>query len=150
MNATNFVESISQIIPDKQELLRSTNFSEDSIDQCLKELHIHKKVTHTEISPLYPVLDLIFNYDLSNLCIQNYKFNEEKDIVESDQFIYVGWVEAFLIAISKETGEIVETDWEAPNFIVSYIAKDQSSFLDALVELEKLSLKRLFQTIAVR
>ena len=63
---------------------------------------------------------------------------------KNDQFIYVGWVEAFIVAILKETGEIVETDWEDPCYIINYIAKSQSSFLDVLVELEKQSQKILF------
>ena len=58
--------------------------------------------------------------------------------------VYVGWVEAFLLAILKETGEIVATDWANPCSIVSYIAKNQGAFWDVLVELEKFSQKLVF------
>lgn len=147
MNAIDFVNAISQIIPNKKDLLRNTNVSESLIDICIQELQIIKKTSHTDISPLQPVIDLIINYDLSRLYIQQYHFNDEKDLAENNQFIYIGWVEAFLVAISKETGEVVETDWDAPNHIISFIAKDQCSFLDALVELAKLSQKRLFESL---
>ena len=55
--------------------------------------------------------------------------------------------EAFPFAILKETGEIVELDWEDPTYIISYMAKDQSSFLDILIEIEKLNQKDIFGSI---
>ena len=61
--------------------------------------------------------------------------------------IYIGWCDAFLLAILKETGEIVEADWAEPYYIISYIAKDQSAFLDVLVEMEKLSQKLVFGSV---
>lgn len=143
MDAMNFVAAISQIVPNKQDILRNTTLSEEFLDIYIQDLSIRKKSAHIAVSPHFPVIDLIFNYDLSNLRIQQYSFNDAEDITENDQFIYVGWVEAFIVAILKETGEIVETDWEDPCYIINYIAKSQSSFLDVLVELEKQSQKIL-------
>ena len=113
-------------------------------DIYIQDLSIKRKATHTDVSPNFPVIDLIFNYDLSKLRIQVYSFNDVDDVAENDQFIYVGWIEAFLLAILKETGEIVATDWANPCSIVSYIAKNQGAFLDVLVELEKFSQKLVF------
>ena len=143
MDAMNFVAAISQIVPNKQDILRNTTLSEEFLDIYIQDLSIRKKSAHIAVSPHFPVIDLIFNYDLSNLRIQQYSFNDAEDITENDQFIYVGRVEAFIVAILKETGEIVETDWEDPCYIINYIAKSQSSFLDVLVELEKQSQKIL-------
>lgn len=144
MDATNFVEKISQLVPNKQDILRNTTCSEEFADIYIQDLSIKRKATHTDVSPNFPVIDLIFNYDLSKLRIQVYSFNDVDDVAENDQFIYVGWVEAFLLAILKETGEIVATDWANPCSIVSYIAKNQGAFLDVLVELEKFSQKLVF------
>lgn len=146
MDAMNFVAAISQIAPNKQDILRNTTLSEEFLDIYIQDLSIRKKSAHIAVSPHFPVIDLIFNYDLSNLRIQQYSFNDAEDITENDQFIYVGRVEAFIVAILKETGEIVETDWEDPCYIINYIAKSQSSFLDVLVELEKQSQKILFDS----
>ena len=110
-------------------------------------MSIRKKATHTAVSPDFPIIDLIFNYDLSKLRVQHYSFNEADDVTENDQFIYIGWIDAFLLAILKETGEIVEADWADPCYIISYIAKDQSAFLDVLVEMEKLSQKLVFGSV---
>lgn len=143
MDAMNFVAAISQIVPNKQDILRNTTLSEEFLDIYIQDLSIRKKSAHIAVSPHFPVIDLIFNYDLSNLRIQQYSFNDAEDITENDQFIYVGRVEAFIVAILKEIGEIVETDWEDPCYIINYIAKSQSSFLDVLVELEKQSQKIL-------
>ena len=137
MDATNFVKTISLLIPNKQDILRKTTCSEEFIDIYIQDLSIRKKATHTAVSPDFPIIDLIFNYDLSKLRVQHYSFNEADDVTENDRFIYIGWCDAFLLAILKETGEIVEADWADPCCIVSYIAKDQGAFLDVLVEMEK-------------
>lgn len=147
MDATNFVKAISLLIPNKQDILKNTTCSEEFIDIYIQDLSIRKKATHTAVSPDFPIIDLIFNYDLSKLRIQHYSFNEADDVTENDQFIYIGWIDAFLLAILKETGEIVEANWADPCYIVSYIAKNQGAFLDVLVEMEKLSQKLVFGSV---
>lgn len=111
MDATNFVKAISLLIPNKQDILKKTTCSEEFIDIYIQDLSIRKKATHTAVSPDFPIIDLIFNYDLSKLRVQHYSFNEADDVTENDQFIYIGWCDAFLLAILKETGVIVEADW---------------------------------------
>lgn len=111
MDATNFVKAISLLIPNKQDILKKTTCSEEFIDIYIQDLSIRKKATHTAVSPNFPIIDLIFNYDLSKLRVQHYSFNEADDVTENDQFIYIGWCDAFLLAILKETGVIVEADW---------------------------------------
>lgn len=111
MDATNFVKALSLLIPNKQDILRKTTCSEEFIDIYIQDLSIRKKATHTAVSPNFPIIDLIFNYDLSKLRVQHYSFNEADDVTENDRFIYIGWCDAFLLAILKETGEIVEADW---------------------------------------
>lgn len=147
MDATNFVKAISLLIPNKQDILKNKTCSEEFIDIYIQDLSIRKKATHITVSPNFPIIDLIFNYDLSKLRVQHYSFNEADDVTENDQFIYIGWCDAFLIAILKETGEIVEANWADPCCIVSYIAKDQGAFLDVLVEMEKLSQKLVFGSV---
>ena len=44
-----------------------------------------------------------------------------------NSFLSVG-KKAFPFAISKQTGEIVETDWGTPDYIVNYLAKRPGSF----------------------
>lgn len=110
-------------------------------------MQIVKKSTNVSISADNAIIDLIFNYDLTNLRILTVSFNKDTDTLEDDKYIYVGLAEAFPFAILKETGEIVELDWEAPTYIISYMAKDQSSFLDILIEIEKLNQKDIFGSI---
>lgn len=76
MDATNFVEKISQLVPNKQDILRNTTCSEEFADIYIQDLSIKRKATHTDMSPNFPVIDLIFNYDLSKLRIQVYSFND--------------------------------------------------------------------------
>ena len=63
---------------------------------------------------------------------------------DTELFTFFGWREAFPLAIHKATGEIVEVDWADDNRIVSYIAKDQQSYLDLLFALQENSLSTLF------
>ena len=69
-----------------------------------------------------------------------FRFNKSDELKETERFIYFGWREAFPLAILKETGEIVEMDWADDKRIMSYIAKDQQTFLDLLFALEENSL----------
>lgn len=90
---------------------KKTTCSEEFIDIYIQDLSIRKKATHTAVSPDFPIIDLIFNYDLSKLRVQHYSFNEADDVTENDRFIYIGWCDAFLLAILKETGEIKNANY---------------------------------------
>ena len=48
------------------------------------------------------------------------------------------------IAILKESGEVVETDWADDEHIVSYVAKDQQAYLELLFALEQNSQSAIF------
>ena len=147
MNATDFVKTFIEITPTKKDYQEKAPDLDSIIDILVNNHKIGKKNVHTDVPEKDAILDLIFNYDVSSLEIQNFKFNKEDDVTENDNFIFVGWEEAFPFAISKQTGEIVETDWGTPDYIVNYLAKDQEAFLEALIELEKLDQKRLFDSI---
>lgn len=147
MKAIDFVTEISKIMPDKLDIKKNTDYSDEFIDAYIKDLRIVKKNTNVNISSNNAIIDLIFNYDLTNLRILTVSFNKDTDTLEDDKYIYVGWAEAFPIAILKKTGEIIELDWEDPTYIISYMAKNQSLFLDILIEIEKLNQKDIFDSI---
>ena len=139
MNATDFVKTFIEITPTKKDYQEKAPDLDSFIDIFINNHKIGKKNVYTDIPEKDAILDLIYNYDVS--------FNKEDNVTENDKFIFVGWAEAFPFAISKQTGEIVETDWGTPDYIVNYLAKDQEAFLEALIELEKLDQKRLFDSI---
>ncbi|MDC2663188.1 MULTISPECIES: hypothetical protein [Bacteroidaceae] len=147
MNATDFVKAIKEITPSRKDYQEKAPDLNGFIDILINSHKIEKKDVHTDIPEKDAILDLIYNYDVSSLEIQIFKFNKEDDVIENDKFIFVGWAEAFPFAISKQTGEIIEADWGTPDYIVNYLAKDQEAFLEALIELEKLDQKRLFDSI---
>lgn len=147
MNAANFVKTFTEITPTKKDYQEKVPELDNFIDILINNHKIGKKNVHTDIPEKDAIIDLIYNYDVSSLEIQIFKFNKEDDVRENDKFIFVGWAEAFPFAISKQTGEIVETDWGTPDYIVNYLAKDQEAFLEALIELKRLDQKRLFDSI---
>lgn len=145
MTAKEFVEEIHRIAPSREML---QNKSAGFVEYYLKGFQIQpNNEEKIDIESKDAVIDLIFNYDVSDLLIQIISFMDKSKIVENDDFIYFGWREAFPLGIQKKTGEIVEVDWDSPDYIVSYGAKDQLLFLDALIELQKLNLKRLYGEI---
>lgn len=140
MNADQFYKEIKSLKP------RLEDFSDYSIDFAqgyINDMRIAPMENPYEAMPNDPVLDLIGRYDVSSLCIQIFEFFNPDDVGENEKYIYFGNKEGSLLAIEKTTGQIAEMDPEE-GLIICYIAKDQSSFLDFLVALEKLNQQRTF------
>lgn len=141
MTAAEFVTAIREITPNESEL---SMMPEGFAQIYLGELHIGDKKIHRIIEPNDAVIDLINNYDVSKLTIMIFSFVKSDDLRETDRFVYFGWREAFPLAIHNATGEIVEMDWADDKRIVSYIARDQQSYLELLFALQENSLSTLF------
>ena len=140
MNADQFYREILSLKPSV------SDFVNDSIEYAkwyIEQLKIVPMEIPYKAMPNDPVLDLIGRYDVSSLCIQFFEFFYPGGVGITDDFIYFGNKEASLLAIEKATGQIAEMDPDE-EFIICYMAKDQSSFLDFLVELEKLNQQMLF------
>lgn len=141
MTAAEFVTAIRAITPNESEF---SMMPEGFAQIYLGELHIGDKKGHHITDPNDAVIDLINNYDVSKLTIMIFSFVKSDDLRETDRFIYFGWREAFPLAILKETGEIVETDWADDERIICYVAKDQQTYLDLLFALEQNSQSAIF------
>lgn len=141
MTAAEFVTSIRAITPNESEF---SMMPEGFAQIYLGELHIGDKKGHRITEPNDAVIDLINNYDVSKLTIMIFSFVKSDNLRETDRFIYFGWREAFPLAILKETGEIVETDWADDERIICYVAKDQQAYLDLLFALEQNSQSAIF------
>lgn len=141
MKAAEFVTAIREITPDESMF---TKMPEGFAQIYLDELFIGNKSIHTNVEPENAIIDLISNYDVSKLTIMIFSFNKSNELKETEPFTFFGWREAFPLAIHNATGEIVEMDWADDNRIVSYIAKDQQSYLDLLFALQENCLSTLF------
>lgn len=141
MTAAEFVTAIRAITPNESEF---SMMPEGFAQIYLGELHIGDKKGYRITEPNDAVIDLINNYDVSKLTIMIFSFVKSDDLRETDRFIYFGWREAFPLAILKETGEIVETDWTDDERIICYVAKDQQTYLDLLFALEQNSQSAIF------
>ena len=86
MKAINFVTEISKIKPNKLEIKKNTDFSDEFIDAYINDLQIVKKSTNVSISADNAIIDLIFNYDLTNLRILTVSFNKDTDTLEERRF----------------------------------------------------------------
>ena len=89
MKAINFVTEISKIKPNKLEIKKNTDFSDEFIDAYINDLQIVKKSTNVSISADNAIIDLIFNYDLTNLRILTVSFNNNSSLkfdIKAKQF----------------------------------------------------------------
>ncbi|MBD5188678.1 MAG: hypothetical protein HDS95_00120 [Bacteroidales bacterium] len=141
MTAAEFVSAIREITPDESKF---SKMPEGFAQMYLGDLLIGDKEEHHIIEPKKAVIDLMVNYDVSPLTIMIFSFNNSDELKDTELFTFFGWREAFPLAIHKAIGEIVEVDWADDNRIVSYIAKDQQSYLDLLFSLQENSLSTLF------
>ena len=141
MTAVEFVTAIREITPDES---RFSKMPEGFAQMYLGDLLIGDKEEHHIIEPKNAIIDLMVNYDVSQLTIMIFSFNNSDKLKETELFTFFGWREAFPLAIHKVTGEIVEIDWADDKRVVSYVAKDQQTYLDLLFALEKNSLANLF------
>ena len=142
MNALEFILAIKALIPKKADF---RNAPDGFADLYISQLNVEKKHKTTQVNSEDVVIDLVMNYDVSKLSIGIFSFNAE--LMENDSFIFFGTREAFPIAISKQTKEIVEIDWADENRIISYIAKKQQRYLTLLVNIEKLNQQQMFGII---
>ncbi len=144
MNADDFYKEIKALTPQVEDF---KDYSLDFAELYLKEKKIEPLQEPLAFMPEHPVLDLIGRYDVSSLVIQIYGFFQPDDVGESDNYIYFGNREAFLVAIEKKSGRIAEIDYNE-EYVVCYLAQDESHFLDFLVALERLNQKRMFKIIS--
>ncbi|WP_302575430.1 hypothetical protein [uncultured Duncaniella sp.] len=142
MTASEFTTAIQSLIPSKDNFY---NLPKDFMEIYISQLSIRKKGNSIDVPPEDAVIDLVMNYDVSNLTIGIFSFKNE--LIENDNFIFFGTREAFPIAISKKSKEIVEIDWADENRVISFIAKNQSNFLCLLISIEELNQKLTFGLI---
>lgn len=142
MTAKEFTIALKHLTP---HISQFSEFPLDFAENYISQLNIERKSSFTRINQEDSVIDLVVNYNVSQLSIGIFSFYNE--IKENDMFIIFGAREAFPVAISKLTKEIVELDWADENRIVSYIAKSQDCYLDLLIDIEKLNQKQLFGAI---
>ncbi len=141
MTAAEFVTAIREITPYES---RFTKMPEGFAQIYLDDLFIGNKRVHTNVEPENAIIDLTSNYDVSKLTIMIFSFNKSDELKETEPYTFFGRREAFPLAIHKATGEIVEIDWADDERVVSYIAKNQQSYLDLLFALQENSLSTLF------
>ncbi len=141
MNANNFIQELSLLTSSLNEL---NGYSEKFINNLLDSYNLKplKIVQDTDM----PIIDLISSCDVSKVDISMIRFNEK--IEHTKSFLIFGRLDAFPLAINEVSGEIVELDWDNLNFVVSYCSKDQTSFLDCLIEVEKVNLLKFKNAIS--
>ena len=135
MNADQFYTEIKSLKPQLEDF---NDYSLEFAQGYIDDMYIEPWSEPYGCRPENPVLDLIGRYDVSSLCIQVFEFFKPDDVGENEKFIYFGNKEGSPLAIEKATGQIVEMDPDE-EFIICYIAMDESHFLDFLVALEKLN-----------
>ena len=66
MNAINFVKAITEITPSRKDYEEKAPDLDNFIDILINNHKIGKKDVHTDVPEKDAILDLIYNYDVSN------------------------------------------------------------------------------------
>jgi hypothetical protein len=128
MNAENFVKELSKI-PFSIEELHSQGLSKDYIEELMSSYKIEMKPLSTSYSG-NPVLELVENYDSSNLEIGMICFDENIEIGED--YIFFGKFEIDDLAINKNLGQVVMLEDGSDNVLYE-CASSGANFLSATI-----------------
>lgn len=130
MDAFEFAISLSRLCP-SDEYFEKSGLSEAHISFMKKSFNLELINKTFDKSPKKGAIDeLISYYNVEFLRFSDFSF--EKEITEkNDCYIFCGSSHSFL-CIMKDSNKILEIDYEE-NSILSECAKDQSSFLRALL-----------------
>jgi hypothetical protein len=77
------------------------------------------------------LLDLVANYDLTNLRIGMVRFNDE--VREDDNYYHIGNVEVDFLMKNKMSGIIEVLEFDQPSHVLWKCASNGDAFLDALL-----------------
>lgn len=128
MTAAAFVEQIKEFAVTKEDL-KNADFP-DEFAGMLANGYRYTSLGKIKNSA-NEIINLISNYDMSQVEIGMISFN--KEIEENEGFIFFGKVELDLLAVSKGNNEIVIVDYSSPDDIIQYCASNSSRFLDAMM-----------------
>lgn len=130
MRAEEFVKSLSNFVPDIQELMDKFGYDEESSRMIRNDYLCSPKENPKGQAFSDPILELIRTHDISTLNISDISFNDPPE--ETDQYFVVGYVLDRELAISKETGEVHGVNPIDREKVVWDLAKDSESFMDGL------------------
>lgn len=128
MKASEFVEGLKKISVNSDYLI-GQGFSKDYIEKAKSKYVVSQKKTN--ISSLFPIVELIQNYDCSKLEIGLITF--KKVIYQVDNYIFFGKAMYHDLAIDQTSGTVVMLEEDAENLLF-HVAKSDDSFLSALLE----------------
>lgn len=132
IKADYFAKELRNIAPNKENLVK-LGFDDDFLQMYLRSYEL--KSNGRESVTDNPILDLIFRYEIDYLNISLMSFNQVDDVIETPKFIIFGALDSDLLAIKKDSKEVVVLDWEEKDSIISYASDNSYSFLECLLKL---------------
>jgi hypothetical protein len=140
LQTDDFVKELKSIAPEDNNL-KELGFDDDFIKIYLKTYELKKRSEESLTNN--PLLDLIYRYNIDDLNISFMSLNKVEDVIDVPKFIIFGSLDSDLLAIKKESNEIVVLDWGQDD-IIAYASKDSSSFLKCLLKLANFNKKMFF------
>ncbi|WPQ60129.1 hypothetical protein SIO70_17440 [Chitinophaga sancti] len=128
MTAESFVITFKMQVPDR-ESFNGMGLPEDYIEQELSMYDIKQRNNLLLYSD--SLLNLVNDYDLSKIQIGMITFKSE--LIEDDEYYYIGNIEVDLIVKSKLTGIIQVLEFDNPSHILCDCAVNGDQLLDALL-----------------
>ncbi|WP_410222191.1 hypothetical protein [Pedobacter sp.] len=135
MTAKEFVKAIASLKPTADELAQH-GLEGFFIEYTLRQYDIKRKSNAEHNDPL---INLVINYDVSTLDVNNISF---QDIEEDDENLFFGSdTGPNMLALYKPSGRIVAYNLDTGE-ILFHCAENSEKFLDALVEVMKFSTEK--------
>lgn len=137
MKAEEFVKAIIELKPTISDF-QGVDISRELAQQWINEFEINEIYNQKFGNE---IMNLISNYDVGNLRINDITF--DSDYQEDDEYIFIGW-DALpnRIAIYKSTGKIVSYYPEGDRIDFACAVNDEK-FLDALFEIMRFSKEKM-------
>lgn len=127
MNAENFVMELEKI-PQSIEQLQKQEVSKNYIKTLLESYKVKKRSKN--IHSDNPIIELIENYDATNVQIGMIGFDER--IEQNEEYMFFGKFEVDDLAIKKSLGTVVLLE-NGLDYVVYQCASSGSNFLDAII-----------------
>ena len=131
MNAEEFVDKLAKLAPSVDDLI--VKGYEREVAEEIRSAYFNEK---NEVYNDYddPLLDLINNYDTSNLEIGILKIGNRKyDFPSPPEKIRVGSVESDILVINPKTGHVELLDHAHPEYVIGICAVSGERFLEAIL-----------------
>jgi len=148
MTENEFVKKFAELAPSIKKMI-SWGYSVKRANRRNKRYFLERKTPKNAVYD-NPLVRLICNYDTSHFEVGMVTLGKkESDFLPETGKIHVGNVEADILVINPDSGNVELLDHGQPSYVMAICAKSGSQFLDALMLLAEYEVQNANYSIAI-